>query len=124
MLLRAWLEPVIVRVRDLEVTLRLDLARGRCEPVTGGKVDVEVCGQPLLFALTQPFGLQTLGVSARLVVRRGAKNWRRHRILLSMFNAEVYLRPRQLLTRRNLGHLQARMRGGLRQLRYQLQRMR
>ncbi|WP_434421869.1 MBL fold metallo-hydrolase [Nannocystis pusilla] len=123
-LLRAWLEPVTIRVRDLEVTLRLDLARGRCEPVSGGKVDVEVCGQPLLFALTQPFGLQTLGVSARLVVRRGAKNWRRHRILLSMYNAEVYLRPRQLLTRRNLGHLQARMRGGLRQLRYQLQRMR
>jgi hypothetical protein len=41
-----------------------------------------------------------------------------------MFNAEVYLRPRELLTRRNLGHLRARLRGGLRQLRYQLQRMR
>ncbi|MCY1056372.1 MBL fold metallo-hydrolase [Nannocystis sp. SCPEA4] len=123
-LLHAWLEPVAIRVRDLDVTLRLDLARGRCEPAPGAPVDVEVCGQPLLFALSQPFGLQTLGVSARLIVRRGLKNWRRHRILLSMYNAEVYLRPRELLTRRNLGHLRARLRGGLRQLRYQLQRMR
>lgn len=123
-LLRAWLGPVVIRVRDLDATLRLDLAHGRCEPVRDPVIDVEVCGQPLLFALSQPFGLQTLGVSARLLVRRGATRWRRHRILLSMFNAEVYLRPRQLLTRRNLGHLRARMRGGLRQLRYQLQRMR
>ncbi|MDC0673278.1 MBL fold metallo-hydrolase [Nannocystis radixulma] len=123
-LLHAWLGPVAIRVRDLDVTLRLDLARGRCEPAPGAPVDVEVCGQPLLFALSQPFGLQTLGVSARLIVRRGLKNWRRHRILLSMYNAEVYLRPRELLTRRNLGHLRARLRGGLRQLRYQLQRMR
>ncbi|MBZ5709777.1 MBL fold metallo-hydrolase [Nannocystis pusilla] len=123
-LLHAWLKPVAIRVPDLDVTLRLDLARGRCEPAPGAPVDVEVCGQPLLFALSQPFGLQTLGVSARLVVRRGLKNWRRHRILLSMYNAEVYLRPRELLTRRNLNHLRARLRGGLRQLRYQLQRMR
>lgn len=125
-LLRAWLGPVHVHVRDLGVTLRLDLAGDRCEPIelAAEMADVEVNGQPLLFALGQPFGLQTLGVSARLLVRRGAKNWRRHRILLSMYNAEVFLTPRQLLTRRNFGHLRARMRGGLRQLRYQLQRMR
>lgn len=125
-LLRAWLRPVTIAVRDLGVTLRLDLAGGRCEPIAeeAGASDLEVCGQPLLFALSQPYGVQTLGVSARLVVRKNAANWRRHRILLSMFNAEVYLRPRELLTRRNLGHLRARLRGGLRQLRYQLERMR
>src|SRR5690606_33872765 len=122
-LLRAWLAPVTIAGVDLGVTLRLDLARDTCERVEA-PAEVEVCGQPLLFALSQPFGLQTLGVSARLRVVRGAANWRRHRILLSMYNAEVYLRPRQLLTRRNFDHLRARMRGGLRQLRYQLQRMR
>jgi UDP-MurNAc hydroxylase len=123
-LLRAWLSPVTVRVRDLGVTLVLDLARGRCEPVDGEDADLEVCGQPLLFALGQPFGVQTLGVSARLLVRRNAAAWRRHRILLSMYNAEVFLMPRELLTRRNLAHVRARLRGGLRQLRYQLARMR
>lgn len=123
-LLRAWLSPVTVRVRDLGSTLVLDLARGRCEEIAGEDADLEVCGQPLLFALGQPFGVQTLGVSARLLVRRNAGAWRRHRILLSMYNAEVYLKPRELLTRRNVGHLRARLRGGLRQLRYQLARMR
>lgn len=123
-LLRAWLSPVTIRVRDLGVTLVLDLARGRCEPVEDEDADLEVCGQPLLFALGQPFGVQTLGVSARLLVRRNAAAWRRHRILLSMYNAEVYLKPRELLTRRNLAHVRARLRGGLRQLRYQLARMR
>lgn len=124
-LLRAWLRPVTILVRDLELTLRLDLARGTCEAAReGASHELEVCGQPLLFALSQPFGVQTLGVSARLLVRAGAANWRRHRILLSMYNAEVHLRPRELLSRRNLGHLRARMRGGLRQLHYQLQRMR
>lgn len=123
-LLRGWLGPVTIRVTDLGVTLRLDLARGRCEEIARADADLEVCGQPLLFALGQPFGVQTLGVSARLLVRRGAGVWKRHRILLSMYNAEVYLRPRELLTRRNLGHLRARVRGGLRQLRYQLARMR
>lgn len=123
-LLRAWLGPVAIRVPDLGVVLELDLARGRCEEVAREDGDLEVNGQPLLFALGQPFGVQTLGVSARLVVRRNAALWKRHRILLSMYNAEVYLRPRELLTRRNLGHARARLRGGLRQLRYQLERMR
>lgn len=123
-LLRAWLGPLRIRVPDLEATLRVDLARGRCERVAGADADLEVYGQPLLFALSQPFGVQTLGVSARLVVRRSVALWKRHRILLSMYNAEVYLQPRELLTRRNLGHARARLRGGLRQLRYQLARMR
>lgn len=123
-LLRAWLGRVHVRVRDLGATLALDLARGTCEPAPAATPDLEVCGQPLLFALSQPFGVQTLGVSARLRVLRRAGLWKRHRILLSMYNAEVYLRPRQLLTRRNWEHLRTRLRGGLRQLRYQLRRMR
>lgn len=123
-LLRAWLGPVTIRVPDLGVVLAVDLARGRCEAVAREDGDLEVNGQPLLFALGQPFGVQTLGVSARLVVRRNASLWKRHRVLLSMYNAEVYLRPRELLTRRNLGHARARLRGGLRQLRYQLERMR
>ena len=123
-LLRAWLGPLRIRVPDLAVTLVLDLAGGGCEPAPGADGDLEVNGRPLLFALSQPFGVQTLGVSARLLVRRSVALWKRHRILLSMYNAEVYLRPGELLTRRNLGHARARLRGGLRQLRYQLARMR
>ena len=122
--LKTWLRPVSVEIVDLAATVEVDLAAGHLRPTPGAAADLSLYAQPLLFALQFPFGVQTLGVSARLTVRANAANWRRHRILLSMYNAEVYLRPDLLLTRRNLELLRARLRGGLPQLRYQLARMR
>jgi len=123
-LLRTWLRPVSVEIVDLAAVVEIDLATGHLRPTPGAAADLSLYAQPLLFALQFPFGVQTLGVSARLTVRANAANWRRHRILLSMYNAEVYLRPDLLLTRRNWDLLRARLRGGLPQLRYQLARMR
>ena len=136
--LKAWLRPVSIELVDLtdhldppdhpehpaRLIIELDLARGRLRPTPGAAADISLYAQPLLFALQFPFGLQTLGVSARLTVRANAANWRRHRILLSIYNAELYLRPDLLFTRRNLDLLRARLRGGLPQLRHQLARMR
>jgi UDP-MurNAc hydroxylase len=122
--LRAWLRPVTVEVVDLGATIELDLAHARTRSAPGAAPDLSLHGQPLLFLLQHPYGSQTLGVSARLTLRANAGNWRRHRVLLAMYNAEVYLRPRLLLTRRNLGLLRVRLRGGLRQLAAQLARMR
>lgn len=124
LLLRAWLRPVTVQLVDLGATIELDLPRGHLRLTPGAAPDVSLHAQPLLFALQQPFGLQTLGVSARLRVHQNLANWRRHRILLSMYNAELYLRPHLLFTRRNLELLRARLHGGLGQLRDQLSRMR
>lgn len=122
--LSAWLRPLTVQLLDLHETIELDLARGQWRRTPAAAPDLSLHAQPLRFALQHPFGVQTLGVSARLTVHANAANWRRHRILLSMFNAEVYLRPDLLLTRRNLEHLRARIGGGLRQLTHQLARMR
>ena len=123
-LLAAWLRPVTAALLDLGETIELDLANGQLRRTPAAAPDISLHAQPLLFALQHPFGLQTLGVSARLTLHANAANWRRHRILLSMYNAEVYLRPDLLLTRRNLEHLRARLGGGLRQLTYQIARMR
>lgn len=123
-LLRAWLRPVVARLEDLGETVEIDLAHGHLRRTPGAAPDLSLHAQPLLFALQHPFGVQTLGVSARVTVRANASNWRRHRILLAMLNAEVYLRPDLLLTRRNLEHARARLGGGLRQLAYKLARMR
>lgn len=122
--LRAWLRPVSIEIVDLGATIELDLPRGRLRLTPNAAPDVSLHAQPLLFTLQHPFGLQTLGVSARLRVHANRSNWRRHRILLSMYNAEVYLRPDLLFTRRNLELLRARLHGGLGQLRDQLARMR
>ena len=124
LLLRAWLRPVTLELVDLGAIIELDLARGHLRLTPGAAPDVSLHAQPLLFALQQPFGLQTLGVSARLHVHANLANWRRHRILLSMYNAELYLRPELLFTRRNLEFLRARLHGGLGQLRDQLARIR
>ncbi|MBL8971465.1 MAG: MBL fold metallo-hydrolase [Myxococcales bacterium] len=124
LLLRAWLRPVTLELVDLGATIELDLPRGHLRLTPGAAPDVSLHAQPLLFALQHPFGLQTLGVSARLRVHANLANWRRHRILLSMYNAELYLRPRLLFTRRNLDFLRARLHGGLGQLRDQLARIR
>ncbi len=123
-LLATWLRPVTIKLHGLDETIELDLARGQLRRTPCAAPDLSLHAQPLLFALQHPFGVQTLGVSARLTVHANATNWRRHRILLSMYNAELYLRPHLLLTRRNLEHLRARLGGGLRQLTAQLARMR
>ena len=123
-LLSTWLRPVTIHILDLNEIVEIDLARGQWRHTPCAAPDLSLHAQPLLFALTHPFGVQTLGVSARVTVHANAANWRRHRILLSMFNAEVYLRPDLLFTRRNLEHLRARLGGGLRQLTHQLARMR
>ena len=123
-LLATWLRPVTIHILDLNEIVEIDLARGQWRHTPCAAPDLSLHAQPLLFALTHPFGVQTLGVSARVTVHANAANWRRHRILLSMFNAEVYLRPDLLFTRRNLEHLRARLGGGLRQLTHQLARMR
>lgn len=123
-LLATWLRPVTIHILDLNEIVEVDLAHGQWRHTPCAAPDLSLHAQPLLFALTHPFGIQTLGVSARVTVHANAANWRRHRILLSMFNAEVYLRPDLLLTRRNLEHLRARLGGGLRQLTHQLARMR
>jgi UDP-MurNAc hydroxylase len=123
-LLATWLRPVTTHILDLGEIVEIDLARGQWRRTLCAAPDLSLNAQPLLFALQHPFGVQTLGVSARLTVHANAANWRRHRILLSMYNAELYLRPHLLLTRRNLEHLRARLGGGLRQLSAQLARMR
>jgi hypothetical protein len=123
-LLATWLRPITANILDLGEIVEIDLAHGQWRRTPSAAIDLSLNAQPLLFALQHPFGVQTLGVSARLTVHANALNWRRHRILLSMFNAEVYLRPHLLFTRRNLEHLRARLGGGLRQLTYQFARMR
>jgi hypothetical protein len=124
-LLRLLLAPVTVHVPDLSVTLRLDLARRRLERMEpGDTADLEVRSQPFFFALSNPYGVQTLGVSARLSVRRGARNWLRHRILFAMNNAEVYLRPRYLFRASNLRFVRERSWSLISQLAYKLRRHR
>lgn len=114
--LLAALRPVRVQVPDLGEVLEFSLARGTLRRVDDADgVDLVTNSQPLHFAFANPFGVQTLGVSARFRVLRAHRNWKHHRILFAMNNAEVYLRPRYLFSRENLAFLATRLRGGVAQ---------
>ncbi len=120
-----WLRPVVVWLPDLEKMVRFSIAASSFDVIDDAVThDLEVNSQPLAFCFQTPFGVQTLGVSARYCVLRNERNWRLHRILFALNNAEFYLRPKYLLTSRNIRFLRSRFRGSLNQLTYQLQRMR
>ena len=119
------LRPVIVRISDLDKTIRFSVSDQSFEVIDDTTIpDLEVNSQPLAFGFQTPFGVQTLGVSARSRVLRNERNWRLHRIVFALNNAEFYLRPKYLFTLRNLRYVTSRLRGSLNQLTYQIQRMR
>lgn len=119
------LRPVVCQIPDLQCTIRFHIASKQWTLLEScDAVDVVINSQPLYFMFKWPWGLQTLGVSARLILKNNESNWRKHRVLFSMNNAEVYLRPRLLFTKKNLFWFKQRIPKGLSQLRYQVKRMR
>jgi hypothetical protein len=118
------LQPVSVRIPDLDLAVRFSIARGTFETVDADETDLIVHSQPLHFAFRWPWGVQTLGVSARYFVRRNYRNWRWHRILFSLHNGELYLKPKYLFTRQTLQYVRTRLEGGPSQLIGKLRRMR
>jgi hypothetical protein len=116
MLLLRMLRRVVIRIPDLDKTVAFRLATGSLEGIDSStKPDLVINSQPLWFGFKFPFGMQTLGVSARFKLLRNFNNWKFHRILFSLNNGGVYLRPKYLLTAEMLGYIRTRLGGGLRQ---------
>jgi UDP-MurNAc hydroxylase len=118
------LKPVTVSIGDLDTTIVFDLRRCTFQIVgRGTPVDLEINSQPLHFAFSNPFGVQTLGVSGRFRMRANARNWMRHRVLFALNNAQIYLKPRYLLQPAVLGYFWSRRKGLVGQIRHRLARM-
>src|SRR5882757_3968014 len=110
------LRPVTIRIPDLDKTVEFSLASGHiAETQESYQPDLSINSQPLWFGFKFPFGIQTLGVSARFSLLRNFNNWKFHRILFSLNNGGVYLRPSLFLTREILGYCRTRLSGGLKQ---------
>ncbi len=118
------LQPVVVHCPDINARFEFSVAK-RSWRQLGPEIPphLVVNSQPLHFAFKFPFGVQTLGVSARCTLLANEGNWKRHRILFSLNNAEVFLRLRYFLSQRNLEFITSRMRGGASQLRRRLATM-
>lgn len=116
------LKPVVIKVPDLNIKINLALCNGTFEKSEQDE-DLIINSQPLFLSFDQPFGVQTLGVSARYGIKSKYDIWKKYRIITSLNNAEIYLKPRYIFTKNNFQFLASRMKGGLNQLTYQLKRM-
>lgn len=108
-LLRAFL-PLSIRIPDLDLTVKVSIGRGVLKEIENTrKPDLSVYSQPLEFCFSKPYGAQTLAISGRYFLHRGRRNWRLHRALFALNNADVRLRPGQIFSRKNFSFIGRRL---------------
>lgn len=110
------LRPVTIRIPDLNKTVVFSLANGTIEEASNSRQpDLSINSQPLWFGFKFPFGIQTLGVSGRFRLLRNFRNWKMHRILFSLNNGGIYLRPKYVFTTEFIQYVRSRLAGGMTQ---------
>jgi UDP-MurNAc hydroxylase len=110
------LRQVTINIPDLDKTIVFSLANGTIEELPRSTTpDLSINSQPLWFGFQFPFGIQTLGVSARFKLHRNFRNWKLHRIVFSMNNGGVYLRTKYVFTSDFMHYLRSRLAGGMAQ---------
>lgn len=90
---------VKVRVLDLDESFVIDVPNCKAVGASAGDELLFINSQPLHFAFSQPFGIQTLGVSGRYSLSALSKQWKLLRIVSSLYNAEIYLQWKDLFSR-------------------------
>ena len=113
------LPAIVADIPDLGLRARLDLCEGTLVETTD-EPEVRIHSEALDFAFKTPFGLQSVGVGARYINLCNDEKWRRYRMLLSLNNAGISLRPSKILNREFLGAMAPRARGAASQLVSQL----
>ena len=110
-----WVPDVTFWVEDLGMALRASLRRATLErpPLEREVCSVWVNSRPLWFGFEYPFGLETLGVSARYRVNRDFRAWKVLKNLSILNNQEVHLNARFLFSNPQPAYLTDRVRGGL-----------
>jgi UDP-MurNAc hydroxylase len=106
------LRPLRVHIPDLDSTMEMVIANGSIVKVDENTPpDVIIYSQPLHYCLTKTWGMGTLTSSCRFVLLRKERNWKAHKALLALNNAEVCLQLRYLFQRRNWAYLRDRLNG-------------
>jgi UDP-MurNAc hydroxylase len=106
------LQPLRIRIVDLAMTVEMSIADDSIvERPEGAPPDVIIYSQPLYYCFAYTWGLHTLTISARFQVANNVRNWKLHKMLFALNNAEVYLRPRYIFRQRNWSYLIDRLSG-------------
>lgn len=118
------LKLVKIFMPDLNKTVNLSLYTGQFEDYTGDDFDLQINSQPLFFAFKFTWGLQTLGVSARYLIKDNFKTWKWYKIITSLNNAQVFLKARYFFKAKNMSYLFSRVNQLPGQIKHRLARMR
>jgi UDP-MurNAc hydroxylase len=110
------LRPVTIRIPDLGKNISFSLSTGKiAETSLSEAPDLVINSQALWFGFKFPFGIQTLGVSARFRLLGGFRNWKLHRVLFALNNGGVYLKPKYVFNREFIRYVRSRLAGGMTQ---------
>jgi hypothetical protein len=100
-----------VKMPDIDKTVTFSIPTDSFSEVESSRLpDLIMGSQALYFSFFRPYGLQTLSNSAQHMVVRNLSNWRIHRALFALNNAQVYGRLRYLLNRDTMNFLAKRVR--------------
>jgi hypothetical protein len=109
------LRAVVVKLPDIDKTVTFSIRSDSFSEVESSQLpDLIMGSQALYFSFLRPYGLQTLSNSAQHMVVRNLTNWRIHRALFALNNAQVYGRLRYLLSRETMLFLAKRIRAVVR----------
>ena len=106
------LRGVVVKLPDLGKTVAFSIPTDSFSEVESSEPppDLIMCSQALHFCFFRPYGLQTLSSSAQHTVVRNLLNWRIHRALFALNNAQAYGRLKYLLSSNTLSFFAKRIR--------------
>ena len=110
------LRPVTIRIPDLGKNISFALSTGKIwETSAAPAPDLVINSQALWFGFKFPFGMQTLGVSARFRLLGGFRNWKLHRVLFALNNGGIYLKPKYVFNQEFFRYVRSRLSGGMTQ---------
>lgn len=113
-------------IGDLNKGVTLDFSTQRVveqSEVTQESAELLINSQPLHYAFSMPFGVQTLGVSGRYRFRGAIpRNWKLVRIVSSLANSDLYIGLPTMLRAGTYRWIWQRRRGLLSQVRQQMKR--
>jgi len=109
------LRAVVVKLPDLDKTVAFSIPTDSFSEVDSSEPpDLIMGSQALHFCFFRPYGLQTLSSSAQHTVMRNLVNWRIHRALFALNNAQAYGRLKYLLNMDTIGFVAKRIRAMVR----------
>jgi UDP-MurNAc hydroxylase len=105
------LRAVVVKLPDLDKTVAFSIPTDSFSEVdSSAPPDLIMCSQALHFCFFRPYGVQTLSSSAQHTVMQHLLNWRIHRALFALNNAQAYGRLKYLLSNDTIGFFAKRIR--------------